>query len=142
MAQVIEHAHEDHEVEPLAELRDRVHVELTQLDLVTEHLGRELSLREVARIGVDADDARGASALHLERVEPGVAADVEHALTGEIRRQRIGEALELRARVVAEEVLRSGLDAVEHEVVKPWIELADAALECRLAHGHHITSRT
>ena len=42
----------------------------------------EPRLREVAVVPVDADDALGAAALHLEGVEAGVAADVEHRRAG------------------------------------------------------------
>ena len=67
-----------------AELGDAVHVELAQLDLEPEHARGEPGLREVARGAVDRDHARRAPALHLERVEAGVAADVEHGLAAQI----------------------------------------------------------
>ena len=49
-------------------------------------LGGEPRLGQVALVGVDAHDAVGPAALHLDRVEPGVAADVEHGLPAQVVR--------------------------------------------------------
>ena len=45
-----------------------------------QHLGGEARLREVVVVEVDAEHALGAAPLHLDGVEAGVAADVEHGL--------------------------------------------------------------
>ena len=58
MAQVIEHAHEQHQVEALAEGRQLVDRHLPELDVGVQHLRREPGLGEVARIGVDASTWR------------------------------------------------------------------------------------
>jgi hypothetical protein len=78
--EVVEHAHEEHEVEALAEEGHVIDRELQELDLHPRDLGGEARLREVARVGVDPDDAGGAAPLHLDRIEARVAAHVEHAL--------------------------------------------------------------
>ena len=92
MAQVVEHAHEEHDVEPLAERADVVDGQLAELDVEPVDLGGEARLRQIVLVGVDAEHARGAAALHLHRVEAGVAADVEHGLAAQIGRDRVREA--------------------------------------------------
>ena len=126
VAQVVEHAHEDHEVEPLAERADVIDRELGELDVVeAERLGREPRLREIAVVAVDAEHPRRAAPLHLDRVEARVAADVEHGLAGEVRRHGIGEATELGARIVAEEMVGRGLDAAQIDIVEPGSQRLD-----------------
>ena len=92
MAQVIEHAHEEHEVEPLAERADVVDRQLAELDVEPVDLGGEAGLREIVLVEIDAEHALGAAPLHLDRVEAAVAADIEHGLAGQVRRDRVGEA--------------------------------------------------
>ena len=75
--------------------------------------------REVVVVEVDADHARGAAPLHLDGVEAGVAADVEHGLAGEVLRDGVLEAAPLDVRVVAQEMLGRGLDAAQVDVVEP-----------------------
>jgi len=86
-------------------------------------------LREVVFIGIDAEYALGATALHFERIEPAIAADVEDGLSGKVLRQRIGEALVFDLRVVTEEVIRRGLHSAEAHVMKPGAQSSDAFLQ-------------
>src|SRR5207253_531382 len=104
VAKVVEHPHEDDEVEALAQSADIVDVGLRELDVVmAERLGGEPRLGEVALVAVNAEHARGAAALHLDRIETRVAADVEHALAGDVG-QFAGEPAELGARIIAKEM--------------------------------------
>ena len=82
MAQVVEHAHEQHEVELLAERADVVDREVAEFDVEAVDLGGEARLRQIVLVEVDAEHALGAAPLHLHRVEAGVAADIEHRLAG------------------------------------------------------------
>jgi hypothetical protein len=66
MAQVVEHAHEHHEVEALAQLADVVDRQLAKLDVLALHLGGEAGLLQVAVVEVDAEHAIGAAPLHLD----------------------------------------------------------------------------
>jgi hypothetical protein len=84
VAEVVEHAHEDDEVEALPEAGDVVDVEAAELDVEAGGLGGEAGLGEVALVAVHPEDAGGAAALHLEGVEAAVAADVEDGLAGEV----------------------------------------------------------
>jgi hypothetical protein len=129
VAQVVEHAHEQHEVEALAEGGDVVHRELPELDVEAGDLAGEARLREVALVRVDPHDPGGAAALHLEREEPGVAPDVEDGLPIEALRQGARDGAPHDVGVIAEEVLRGGLHPVEVEVVKPLAELVDPPLD-------------
>jgi hypothetical protein len=82
MAQVVEHAHEQHEVEALAELGDVVDRQLAELDVGALHLGGEAGLLQVAVVEIDTQHAVGAATFHLDGVEAAVAADIQHALAG------------------------------------------------------------
>ena len=85
----------------------------------SEHLGGEPGLRQVVLVEVDAEHAARAAPLHLDRIEAAIAADIEHALAGEIGRERVGEACPFDAGVIAQEMLRRRLHAVEVDVVEP-----------------------
>ena len=64
------------------ELGHIVDIQLPELDIrIPADLGGEARLGEVARIGVDSHDPPRPPSLHLQGVEAGVAADVEHART-------------------------------------------------------------
>ena len=54
MAQMIEHADEEHDVEPLAERADVVDRELAELDVEPVHLGGEPGLRQIVLVEIDA----------------------------------------------------------------------------------------
>ncbi len=63
MAQVVEHAEEEDDIELLAESSNVVDGELAILDVEIQHLGREPCLGEVIGVGVDADHTRCPSSL-------------------------------------------------------------------------------
>ena len=63
---------------------DVVDRKLLELDVEPLDLGGEARLGEIIGVEVDADHPRGAAALHLQRIEAAVAADVEHGLASEI----------------------------------------------------------
>src|SRR5437764_13160011 len=116
--QMVEDAHEDHEVEALAQRGDVVDIELGEFDVVEiEHFAREPRLGEIALVAVDTEHPAGAAALHLDRVEAGVATDVEHAFPAEVLRQLRSEAAEFRARIIAEEMVGRGPGPTEVDVV-------------------------
>src|SRR4051812_25624868 len=95
MAQMVEHAHEDHEVKPLAQRAYIVHVELREFDVVkAQRFTRQSCLSEITLVTVNAEDAIRAAALHFDRIKAGVAADIENALAVEIIRQMRREATE------------------------------------------------
>src|SRR4051812_21941351 len=100
IAQVIEDAHEQHQIEFLAETADVVDRSLVELDVEAEAIGEQPRLTQVERLAVDADDVRRAAPLHLERVEPRVAADLEHRPPGEVRRESMCETAEIRVGIV------------------------------------------
>jgi hypothetical protein len=75
MAQVIEHAEEEHEVELLPTPREVVHLQALELHslLEFEHIGCPTRLPEVTLVRVDPEHVR-AALRQFERVEAGVAA--------------------------------------------------------------------
>ena len=89
MTEVVEHTHEEHQVESLAKLREFVYGHPPELDVGGLDLRREPRLRQVALVRVEAKNARGAAPLHFDGIEAGVTADVEHRPSGQVRRNRI-----------------------------------------------------
>jgi hypothetical protein len=77
-----------------------------------------------------------AAALHFNRVEAGIAADIEYCFAGKIVRQCMGKALELHIGIIAEEVIGSGFDTVQIYIVEPLPELL--YLPRNLVFGHGI----
>src|SRR5205085_1225088 len=123
VAEVIEHAHEDDHVELLAEFADIVDIHFAELDVVVaDDAGGEAALFEIRLIAVDGYDARGAALLHLDRVEAGVAADIEHRLAGQVGRNGVREVLPFDVWIVAEKMVGRRLHAAEIDVVKPTAE--------------------
>src|SRR5947209_7816176 len=105
--QMVEHAHEDDDVETLSEGSDFIYVELRELDLLeSQRFARQPGLREVALIAVDAEDAIGTTALHLDRIETGVAPDIQHAPAAKIVRQVRREPAEFCSGIIAEKMVR------------------------------------
>ena len=111
------------------ERADVVDRKLAELEFDPAHLGGKAGLVQVVLIRIDRDHALGAAPLHLDRVESGIAADVEDGPAAQICGQRIGETAPLHRWVITEEVLRGGLDAAQIEIVKPFAELAHAPLD-------------
>ena len=122
VAEVIEDAHEEHEIEPLAEGGQLVHRHLAEFDARPGDFGRKAGLREIPVVGVDAEDPGGAAPLHLDGIEAGIAADVEHAPAGE----GVGERAPLDGRIITEKMLRRRLHAAKVDVVKPVAKRAHA----------------
>ena len=58
-------------------------------------------LVEVLLVGVDGDDTSRAPLLHLNRIEPGVASDVENGLARQVLGNCMLERVPLRGWVVA-----------------------------------------
>ena len=85
----------------------------------------------------------GAAPLHLDRVEAGVAADVEHGPAAEVGRHRMGEAPPLHRRIVVQEVVRArSRTPFRSRLWNHWPKRADARADLRLGVGHRTTSLT
>src|SRR5690606_35224568 len=136
MAQVVEHSHEDHDVEPLAERAHVIDRELAELDVHLGDFRRETCLRQIGIIEVEAENAFCAPPLHLDRVETGIAANVENRLSGEVGGYRILEFSPFHMRIVAEKMVRRSGDAIELDIVEPGPELLDPLLYCGVRHPH------
>ena len=136
MAQVVEHAHEEDDIEPLPQTRHIVHRQLSEIDFGAFDFRGEPGLRQVARVEVDADHPGGAAAFHLQRVEASVAADVEHRLAAQIGGDRVLETAPLHHRVIIEKVVGRGAHPGEIEVVEPRAERGDTLANAVLAVRH------
>ncbi len=120
VAQVVEHAHEDHQVEAFAQGGHVINAGLAELDPVhVQHLRRKAGLRQIAGVGVDPQDAGGPPPAHLEAVEARVAADVQNGLAGQIRGHQMREAGELVGGIIAQEMPGRSADAAKVEVLEP-----------------------
>src|SRR3954453_697815 len=125
---MIEDAHEQHPIEFLLEFGDFIDRQIAKLDLETGDICRKAGLSQVNVIGIDPKYSFGATALHFDRVEPGVAADIEHAHPGQIVRYSVGEASPFDHRIIAQEMIGGRLHFAEMQVVKPCAERTSAAL--------------
>ena len=129
MAEMIEHAHKNDEIEFLVEGTDFPDGEAAKIDVGREHIGGKARLREVVFIGIDAENSISAAAFHLDGIEAGVAADIEHGFASQVTRKGVAEALELGAWIISEEVVGCGLDSIEAKIVEPGAERSNALLE-------------
>src|ERR1044071_9195493 len=122
VAQMVKDPEEQHEVEAFAERADVIDRELRKFDRKSAHLSREARLLEIALVVIDREHARRAAPLHFQRIEPGVAADIENALAGEVSRDRIREMPPLHRRVVTEKMVGGGFHSVQVQIVEPLAE--------------------
>src|SRR5437016_2313878 len=104
MSQVVQHAHEKHDVKPLSQGGNVVDGQLAKLDVDAGDFRGEPRLGEVPAVGVDADHAVGVAALHLDRVEAGVAADIENGLAAKVPGYGVRKPAPFDRRIVAEEM--------------------------------------
>src|ERR1051326_2977035 len=122
VSQMVKDPEEQHEVEALAECADVIDRELREFDIEAAHLSREARLPEIALVVIDREHARRAAPLHFQRIEPGIAADIEDGLAGEVGRDRIREMPPLYRRIVTEKIVRGGFHPVQVEIVEPRAE--------------------
>lgn len=132
VAQVIEHAHENDEIELLLQPPHLIDRHLMELDVEARVFGCEACLAQIMRIGIDADDPACIAPLHFQRVEAGIAADIENAAALEVIGDDMPEALPLEPRIVAKEVIGGRLDATDPQVVEPGAELGDPLSQLRI----------
>src|SRR5579885_3231366 len=142
MAQVIQHPHEDHDVECFTELADVINRKLSKLDDEPADLSGKSCLSEVVIAAVDSDDPVGAAAFHFHRIESSVAADIEHRLAAQVGIDDLAEALPLYRRIIAQEMQGRSPDSAEIKVVKPWTKLCDPVrnLLARPPRGVHAST--
>src|SRR4051794_34534529 len=142
VAQMIKYAHEDYEIELLAELADIVGRHLSKFDLQSVDLGRKSCLCQIFIFGIETNHALGTPTFHFHGVETRIAADVENGLPFESFRNDACKTTPFDPRIVAQEVRRRGADALQVEIVKPGAERIDAAANFLSGEGaaHEVTS--
>jgi hypothetical protein len=130
VAQVIEHAHEQHEIPLFAGGSEIVHLHVPELDTIAQ---RELACRPIRlakeqRLHIDTGDLRAAPR-ELEGVEARVAPDVQRTPPCQLRRQIGRDLRPLERRKIAERVVRCRLRSVRKvQVVEPRPERGDFLL--------------
>ena len=137
MAQMVEHAEKQHDIESLFQSGEIVDGELQEFDLDADDLCGKAGLPEIGPIDIDTEHARRTAPLHLDRVEAAVAADIEHGSAAQIGRQRMPKAAPFHRRVVAEKMLRSGRNSAEINIMEPrpeGLRLAADLVERKSAH--------
>src|SRR3546814_4721373 len=75
VTQMVENAHEQHQVEAFAQSRNIVDGHLPKLDIGVVDLRHQLRLRQIAGIAVDGHDPGCAPAFHLQRVEASIRSE-------------------------------------------------------------------
>jgi hypothetical protein len=86
-------------------------------------------------VRIDTYYAGGASPLHLEAVEPGIASDIENCLIRETGGHSIPKTAEFDLRIIAEKVVRRSLNTVKAKVMKPGTKGFDLVAERLLFSG-------
>src|SRR4030081_1497240 len=126
---MVEHAHEDDEVEGLAELSDVVNGKVAEFDVKIVYLRREARLRQILVTSTEPEHALGTAAFLLNCVKAGIAADVQHRFSLQGFGNDVGEVLPFHRRIVAEKVRRCRWHAVKIQIVKPRAERIDLAAD-------------
>jgi hypothetical protein len=129
VAQVIQHTHEQHDVEPLMQIRNVIYRKLPELDVEARNLGGKPRLRQIVWVEVHTEHALGSTAFHLERIEAAIAPDIEYAAAGKVGGNRSRKRAPFGGRIVAKEVRRGGFNAVQIEVMEPRAERLDASTD-------------
>src|SRR3546814_9327003 len=89
---------------------------------MAQRFGGETCLGKIAVVGIDAEDFRRAAAFHLDRIEAGVAADVEHRFSRQVFGNGVRKARELEGGIIAQEMVRRGFHAADAKIVEPWAD--------------------
>lgn len=108
---MIEHAHEQHEIEALPKPCDIIDRHLSEFDIEPGLIGGKLRLAQIMRIGIDANDPPCLAALHFQCVKSGIAANIEHAAPAEILRQQMAKSLPFEGGVISQRMGWRRLDA-------------------------------
>src|ERR1700760_504020 len=126
MPQVIQHTHEDHQVEFLLQSCDIPYRHLSEFDIDTIHFSGEASLSQIMQICVDPKYPICSAPLHLQGIKTRVATDIQHGPAVHIFGNHAVESSELDSRIVAEKMLWSCLDTLQPQIMEPRSHLANA----------------
>src|SRR5215211_5386653 len=118
VAQVVQHAHEQHEIKLFVQFSNAIDGKVSKLDLRSTHVRGKTCLGQVLLIGVDRNYTIRAALLHLNRVKARIAADIQYRFPAQIFRDSRCKPLPLDLRVVSEEMIRRSFYASQIEVVK------------------------
>src|SRR5437773_672581 len=130
---MIENSHEQHVVELPWDGVGFVHRKFFEFNIQSERIGRKPGLVKVAVININTNHSARAAPLHLDRVKPGVAAQVEHRCTLQVLRKNGSKILPLNVREISKKMMGRCEYPEKINVVKPFSQFPDFALNlCRL----------
>ena len=129
MSQVIEHAHEQHQVKPLAERRHLINRKLPQLDVHAADFRGKTGLGQIFRIKINPDYPRCPAALHFDGVEAGIAPNIEHGFAAKIGWKSIGKLAPFHLGIIAQEMIGRSPHALQIQIMEPLSQLAHATLD-------------
>src|SRR5215469_12472924 len=113
MAQVVQNAHKQDNVELFAQIRDSIDIQFAKLDLCITDLRCKTRLFQITGIRIDTKYASGSAAFHLDRIETRITTDIENGFAAQIGRNRMFEAPPFEARIIAQEVIGGSLNSAE-----------------------------
>src|SRR6476646_229569 len=127
---MVKNAHKKHIVKLSRNLICVIYRTLLELDLHSKCLGGKASLPQIPVIYVYSQNTRCTPLLHLQAIETGVAADVQHCRAGQVFWDRLRDVSPFNTRKIAEKVLRRRVYTVKIQVVEPFSQRRD--LICQL----------
>src|SRR5438874_4496957 len=137
MAQVVQHAKKKNDIKLLTKLLHVVNGEFAKFDFAAERLRGKFCLGQISVVEIDRDDPVRAASFHLDAVEAAIAADIQHRLTAQVRRNRMLKSLPLYAWIIAQKMIWRGLHTIEVEIVKPIAQFADTVRDPFAGVGLH-----
>ncbi len=135
MSQVVEHSQEPHEIELLAAGCQLVHGPFPELNVILQSVFARgpTRLREIVRVDIDTRHLR-AAARQLEAIEPGIAADIEHAPARQVGGDIGLDLPPLDGRKIAQGMLGRRLRPIgKVQIVEPRRESGDLSRPVRLS---------
>src|SRR5437660_9470698 len=109
---MVKHAHEQNQVELFFQLAYIVNGHFPKLDVASGNFSRKARLGKIVFVEIDSKDTAGPSALHLNRVKSGIAADIENGFSAQIRWNGMFEGAPLNGRIIAQKMCGSGVHSV------------------------------
>src|SRR5690242_21909551 len=119
---MIDDTEKEYDIEPFAERSYVIDRHLGELDLDADRLCSEPRLAQIIGVEIDRENASGTSQFHLNRIEAGVATNVENGFAGEIGCDRVRKTPPFHRRVITEKMVGGGHHPAEINVVEPRSE--------------------
>src|SRR5205823_14436285 len=103
-----------------------VHRALFKFDFELQSLRRKARLTEIAIVHINPQHPLRPALLHLNRIEPAIAPNIQNSSSAKILRQSFPDVLPLNIRKIAEKMMRRRWHATQIHVMKPLPKLSYA----------------